>query len=178
MIERRIVRRYATALFNAASKAGLVDRIESDLGLISYTFENSPRLIESIASPLIPEKVKREVARSIFEGKVHETTLNYMYLLIEKRRAEAISVTEEEFVLLANEARGIIRADVTTAVELDADHQKALAARLSEFTGKNVSISLIVDPDIKGGVMVKIGDRLIDGSIRGQLAALREKLLS
>lgn len=178
MIEPRIVRRYATALFNAASKAGLIDRVESDLGLVSYTFESSPELFESIVSPVVPNKTKREIVRSIFEGKVEAITLDYLYLLIDKHREEAISQTEEIYILLANEARGMTSADVTTAVDLDKTLQAALAAKLSQVTGKKVSLNLAVDPAIIGGVVVKIGDRVIDGSIKGQLAALREMLLA
>ena len=178
MIEPRIARRYVTALFNAASKAGLIDRVESDLGLVSYTFESLPELFESIVSPVVPNKTKREIVRSIFEGKVEAITLDYLYLLIDKHREEAISQTEEIYILLANEARGMTTADVTTAIDLDKTLETALAAKLSKITGKKVSLNLAVDPAIIGGVMVKIGDRVIDGSIKGQLAALREMLLA
>jgi len=178
MIERRIVRRYATALFNAASQAGLVDQVESDLGLVSYTFESNPALLESIVSPLIPGHTKREIVRSIFEGKLQGVTLDYIYLLIDKHREQAVLWTEEIYVLLADEARGMITADVTTAVELDSSEQTRLTSKLSELTGKKVNINLTVAPAIIAGVIVKIGDRVIDGSIREQLEALREKLLS
>jgi len=178
MIEPRIARRYVTALFNAASKAGLIDRVESDLGLVSYTFESLPELFESIVSPVVPNKTKREIVRSIFEGKAEAITLDYLYLLIDKHREEAISQTEEIYILLANEARGMTTADVTTAIELDKTLETALAAKLSAITGKKVSLNLAVDPAIIGGVVVKIGDRVIDGSIKGQLAALREMLLA
>lgn len=178
MIERRVVRRYATALFGAAQKAGIIDKVESDLGLVSYTFESSPQLMDSIAAPVIPAGTKREIIQTIFTGKIDEVTLNYLYLLVEKRREEAILQTEEEYIDLANEARGVLVADVTTAVELDKAQETALAAKLSQVTGKMVNLNLAVDPAIKGGVIVRIGDKVIDGSIKGQLEALRENLAS
>lgn len=178
MIERRIVRRYAEALFNAASKADMIDGIESDLGLITYTFETSPSLMEAFKSPLVPAEVKRNIMRDIFADKVHEITLSYLDLLIDKRREEVILGTEEEYISLANEARGMLIADVTTAVKLIEDEESALKAKLSKMTGKSIQLQKIVDPSIIGGVIVRIEDRVIDGSIKGQLAALKEELLS
>jgi len=178
MIERRIVRRYATALFNAAVRMKVMDRVESDLGLISYAVESSPALVESLKNPLIPSGRKKEVVSDIFAGKVHEVTLSYLNLLIDKRREEAVALTEEEYVRLADEARGVVRAQVTTAVKLDAEQYERLRAGLSVFTGKHVEMTHELDPSIKGGVVVRIGDRVIDGSVRGQLEGLREKLES
>lgn len=176
-MERRIVRRYATALFGAARKAGLIDRIESDLGLVSYVMETSPRLVDALHSPLVPGASKRDILRDIFADKVHQLTLSYLYLLVNKRREGAILPTEEEFLLLANEARGVVAAEVTTAVRLERDEEARLKARLATMTGKDIHLVKNVDPEIIGGVLVRIGDTVIDGSIRGQLAALREQLL-
>lgn len=178
MIQRRIVRRYASALFAAAAKSDVVDRVESDLGLVSYTTQASPELAEALKSPLIPTEKKREVLRDIFGDKVHEITLSYLNLLVDKRREEAISFTEEEFVELANEARGVVTAEVTTAVGLGDEEEARLAAKLARITGLSVNIEKLVDPAIIGGVLVKIGDTVIDGSVRGQLAAIKERLLS
>lgn len=177
MIELRVVRRYAAALFGAASQRGVVDRVESDLGLVSYVVETSPALLKGLTSPLVPGQRKREILRQIFEGKVHEVTLSYLCLLVGKRREEAIPLTEAEYVRLANEARGIATAHVVSAVDLVPEEETALAQALSHATGKTVVLERSVDPELIGGVLVKIGDTVIDGSIRGQLEALREKLL-
>lgn len=177
MIERRVVRRYAAALFNAASGAGIVDKIESDLGLVSYTFEASPQLMDAMASPVIPDKAKHDIIRTVFGGKVDQMTIDYLDLLVTKSREDAILQTEEEFVFLANEVRGIGTADVTVAVELDAVQQKMLIAKLAEMTGKKITLNITVDPRIIGGVIVRIGDKVIDGSVKGQLGKLRSTLL-
>lgn len=177
MIEPRIVRRYATALFRAASKAGVIDQIESDLGLVSYTVESSPRLAKALRSPQIPRDVKREILRAIFGGKVHEITLSYLFLLVDKQREEAMTATEAVFVELANEARGIIVVEVTSAIELTRQEENRLREKLSARTGKRVELVVHIDPSVIGGLIVKIGDTLIDGSIRGQLAVLKEKMI-
>ncbi|MEN6356336.1 MAG: F0F1 ATP synthase subunit delta [Armatimonadota bacterium] len=178
MIEPRIVRRYALALFGAASKMDVVDRIESDLGLVSYVFETSPRLMESIESPMIPSPKKHEIIKDIFANKVHQITLMYLDMLIDKQREGAIGQTEGEYIRLANEARGILAVEVTSAVRLSESEEAALVAKLVEITGKSIHLEKHVDPAIIGGMKVRMGDRVIDGSITGQLAALKERMLS
>ena len=185
MIEWRIVRRYASALFAAASKAGAVDQVESDLGLVNATLlggdvmstPNKVGLWEALISPIIPPAAKREILAGIFEGKVSGITLSYLGLLVDKRRQEAMRQTEREYVLLANEARGIVEAEVTSATPLDEGQEARLVSRLSATTGKTIELAKKVDPSVIGGLLVRMGDTVIDGSIRGQLAALRERLL-
>ncbi len=177
MIERRIVRRYASALFSAASSADAVDRVESDLGFVSYVMESSPALWEAMTSPIIPRVKKEQILADLFGDKVHEITLSYMKLLVEKRREEALKETEAEYIDLANEARGIVQAEVTSAIALDEDQEKKLVAKLTAMTGKRIQLAKKVDPELIGGVLVRIGDTVIDGSVKGQLAALREELL-
>lgn len=178
MIERRIVRRYAMALFQAASSADMIDRVESDLGLLSYVLESSPALVDAISSPLIPAEKKRNIIHDIFAESISELTLSYLNLLVDKRREDAILPTEAEFIDLANEARGIETAYVTTAVRLTEEEEALLRDKLTASTGKNINLVKHVDPGIIGGVLLKIGDRVTDGSIKGQLAALKENLLS
>jgi len=185
VIERRIVRRYASALFAAASKAGAVDQVESDLGLVSYVLfsgdmvppANRVGLWETLVSPVVPPAKKHEIIDAIFKDKVGDITLAYLKLCVDKRREQVIPETESEYVALANEARGIVRAEVTSAVELSQDQQTRLVAKLSETTGKRIELCGKVDPSLIGGLLVRVGDTVIDGSIRGRLEAIREKLL-
>ncbi|OFX15505.1 MAG: ATP synthase F1 subunit delta [Armatimonadetes bacterium RBG_16_58_9] len=177
MIERRIVRRYASALFASAVKADVVDRVESDLGLVGYAMETSPELFEAIRSPLVPDQAKRDILGRVFEGKVHELTLSYLNLLIDKGREEAAAQTEQEYILLANEARGIVTAQLVSAVQLTDDEEAGVKTALARVTGKTVDLEKRVDPEIIGGAIVRIADSVIDGSITGQLRALREQLL-
>jgi F-type H+-transporting ATPase subunit delta len=178
LIERRVVRRYAEALFGAASSAGVVDRVESDLGLVSFTLEASPDLVEAINSPLVTRQTKRDILRDLFADKVHEITISYLNLLVDKRREEAIPLTEQEYVALANEARGIMTAQVVTAVDLTPQEAAAIVEKLTHMTGKRINLENLVDPSVIAGVLVKIGDTVIDGTARGQLARLKDELLS
>lgn len=177
MIDRRIVRRYAAALFRSAQGADAVDLVESDLGLITYTFESNPMLGEAAQSPLIPADKKREIVTSIFRNKIHEVTLFYLYLLIDNRREDVITETEREYIDLANESRGIISAEVTAAVELTEDETHRLKSRLSEIAGKHVTLEVTIDTSIIGGLVVRIGDTVMDGSIKGHLQRIKEELI-
>jgi F-type H+-transporting ATPase subunit delta len=177
VIDTLIVRRYTEALFNQARAADVVDLVESDLGLITYSFETIPTLEEAIVSPLIPASKKREVVTSIFKDKVHELTLFYLYLLIDHRREEAIKHTEAEYIRLANEARGIVAAEVTSAVELTDDEMVRLKKKLSDHTGRRVDVMVNIDPSIIGGLIVRIGDTVMDGSISGHLKRIKDEFL-
>ena len=101
-----------------------------------------------------------------------------MLLLIDKRRITLLADIEEEFSKLSNEAQGILIADVTTAEPASADQQQKIADRLADLTGKQVKLRLHEDEKLIGGVVVKIGDRRIDGSVAGRLETLKKELLA
>ncbi len=178
MIEGRIVRRYATALFNAARNSNAIDRVESDLGLVSYTFESMPSFMEAMRSPLVARDTKKRILREVFGGKIDEVTLSFLDLLVEKRREDVALQTEPIYIALADESRGIVKCEVTTAVPLTKSEEAALAKKLSATTGKTAQLSVTIDPKIIAGLLVRIGDTVIDGSVQGQLEALREKLMA
>lgn len=172
-----IARRYAGALFQAARDADAVDRVESDLGLVTYTAEANPSLREVFLHPVVPPDRKKEIVAEIFQAKIEDLTLRFLYLLIDKRREEILEEVEREYVRLANDYRGVIPAMVTTAVPLTADEKSRLAAKLGEWLGKKVELHLSEDQSLIGGVLVRIEDTVIDGSVRGYLEVLRDKLL-
>jgi len=176
--DRRVVRRYAAALYAAARAADAVDAVESDLGLIAYTVEAVPGLADVLSSPVVSPARKRGLVAKIFGDKVHEITLRYLCLLIDKRREKLVTHTEAEYVRLANEARGVTLARVTTAVELTEQEIERLRERLSLHTGQRIELQLEIDEAIIGGVVVRIGDTVLDGSIAGFLERLREHFLS
>lgn len=172
-----LARRYAGALFQAAKDSGAVDGIESDLGMVTYSLEQVPQLQDVMTHPLIPAARKKQIVSSIFKGKVQDITLDFLFLLVDKQREEIIGDVETEYVNLANEFHNIQTVQVTSAVPLTDDEKAQLRDKLGQFTGKTVELQLAESPDLIGGVIVQIGDTIIDGSVRGNLTALREKLL-
>lgn len=177
MIERRVVSRYASALFSAAVKADAVDRVESDLGMISYLMEANPNLVAAMRSPVVGAETKKAIISDVSRDSLHEITLRYLDLLINKKREEVLFLTENEYIKLADEHRGIVNAEVYSAVKLTDDQAELLQAKLSATMGKRVQVARHVDATLLGGVQVRIGDTVIDGSIKGQLDALKHQLL-
>ena len=172
-----LARRYAGALFDVARKSNAIDKIESDLGLLTYSLKTMPRLSEALTHPLVPAERKKKIVGEVFESAIDTITIDFVGLLIDKRRPEILDEIEIEYISLANDFRGVTPALVTSAVTLSADERELLNKKLEGFTGKKVELTLEVDPSIIGGLVVRIGDTIIDGSVNGYLASLKVKLL-
>lgn len=172
-----LAKRYAAALFEAAKASDSIDLVESDLGLVTYSLESVSQLTEVLEQPLIPIERKKEIVRDIFSGRVQELTLNFLGLVIEKRREHILTEVEKEYVKLANDYRGIVLVQVTSALPLTLDEKSALRAKLEAFTGKQVELELHEDPTLIGGLVLRIGDTVIDGSVKGYLESLRNQML-
>jgi len=172
-----LARRYAGALFEGAKDADLIDQVESDLGLLTFTLESTPRLGEALTHPLVPVDRKKEIVTDLLRDRVQDVTLHFLYLLIDKRRAEVLEAVEQEYVRLANEYRNVLPVMVRSAVSLTSEEAAALRKKLEESTGKKIELQFAEDPEIIGGLVIQIGDMVIDGSVRGYLESLRERLL-
>lgn len=172
-----LARRYAAALFDAAKDADSIDKVESDLGLLTYSVQSMPRLGEALAHPLIPGSRKKQIVAEIFREEVEALTLDFLCLLIDKRREDVLEEVEREYVQLANAFRGVVPATVISAVPLSDDERTKLRARLQTMTGKMVELDLQEDPSLIGGLIVRIGDTVIDGSVTGYLNALKNQML-
>ena len=114
----------------------------------------------------------------MYEGELSQSIYHFLLLLVDKRRFALLSVIAEQFREMANAAQGIVIADVTTAQPATEAQQKKIAAKLEAVTGKKVELRLHENKALLGGVVVKIGDRRIDGSVAGRLQALQKELLT
>lgn len=167
-------KRYAQAVFEIAQERKELDRWQSDLNKIVdliqdetiYTFLASPRVHFDKKSRLIVEYLK----------DIHPLVLNLVHLLIARGNLEAICDIADMYQQLLDDYHGIEYAEVTTAVSLDNEEKQKLSQRLSELMGKKVTIKANVDATIVGGIVARIGDKLLDGSTRSKLIALKEEL--
>ena len=173
----KVAKRYAGALFAASGKMGRTERVQQDLTAVEQALDHSPDLRRVLESPLVTAERKREIIDRIFGRDLDALTLRFLHLLVDKRREEILASTREEFVRLADEARGLIRADARVASPLDDLQKAALVESLERRTGKTVQLQVTLDESLIGGAVVRMQDTVIDGSVRGALERLREEML-
>ncbi|CAN5700815.1 F0F1 ATP synthase subunit delta [soil metagenome] len=167
-------KRYAQAVFQLGKERGTLDRWSDDLAILS-SIASEPQTLEYLLSPNHSEDEKVALTdRALAAGQPEARNLARM--LVQRRRVPIISEVAESFTELWLEERGIAIADVTTAVALDAESERRLKDRLGMIVGRTIELRAHVDPSIIGGIVARIGDTLIDGSISNRLRRLHERL--
>lgn len=167
-------RRHAQAVFQIAREQDTLDKWQSDLDDIASAF-GDPDLSRVLESPRIRPDQKQELAGQRFAG-LGPLARNLATLLVTKGRVALAGEIAGEYRNLLDDHRGVGAAEVTTAVPLNSEAEKRIAEQMSRATGKRITLTSSVDPDIVGGIVIKIGDRLIDGSTRTKLSAMRNSL--
>jgi F-type H+-transporting ATPase subunit delta len=177
MIASQLALRYAEALYEIAAEKEALDGVEKELGFVEETLAAYGELATLLYHPQVPLAAKKDTIVKVFGPQLSDYVRNFLLLLVDKRRETALAAIVKEYRRLANEARNIAEAEVTTAMPLAEGDKQALAAKLSAVTGKKVVLNTRVNDRIVGGVVVKIGDKLIDGSVVRQLETLKTALL-
>ena len=178
MREESVSRRYAAALFNQAKAKGTLKETSSDLALIAETLVAAPGLAALVGHPLVTQKRKKEALETAFGSKTSATTMAFLNLLADKRRTGLLADVKVEFDRLLREFSNIVAATATSAVPLTKSQLTALEKALEKRTGKDIELTTEVDPTLMGGILVRIGDTVLDGTVRGKLDRLREQLLT
>jgi F-type H+-transporting ATPase subunit delta len=168
-------KRYAQAAFFVAKEHDQLDEWERQLAQLSATLA-IPESEEFFEHPAVPPEAKQEALRTMIRGEDQQSVRNLMLLLLERDRLQQLPQIAEVFHSLVLEDRGIAVASVTTAVELQPEELELIRNRLRQMVGKEVQITTRVDPEIIGGIVVRIGDMLLDGSVRTQLKQLRQRM--
>jgi F-type H+-transporting ATPase subunit delta len=169
-----IAKRYATALFELADETKQVDAVESDLKTIKALLGESEDLRRLCRSPVLSRGEQGKAVAAILDaGKASDTTKKFLGLLAQNRRLYALEAIIDGFLDDLAERRGELTAKVTTAVKLDDTQLQALTDTLKKTFGAKVSILPTVDPSILGGLIVQVGSKLVDDSIRNKLQRLQ-----
>jgi F-type H+-transporting ATPase subunit delta len=174
MARRYSARRYARAVFEIALEKQRLNEWQSGLGKMARLARD-----ESVASYLESPDIRFEDKAELLSkelGDIEPLVLNLVYLLITRGRFGMLSDIVDEYQRLLDEYNNIERAEATTAVPLDEDDKQRLAKRLGDVIGKEVTLEDKVDPDLIGGVVVRVAGKLLDGSTRGKLEALKREL--
>ena len=171
-----IVSAYAESLFRVASAEGLADRVEEELHDFERLCEQSAELKEFIHNPRIQAEGKKDALAEVLGGKVSRVLLNHVRLVIDQDRGRIFPKIAEEYYRMAGESRAKVTAEVTTAFPIANGMLDDLARELKRLTKKDVHLRTRVDESIIGGVIVKVGDKVLDGSVRKKLSQLKKQM--
>lgn len=177
MKQEVVARPYAKALFELAKAQGKEETVAQDLGGVLTVWDGDREFRQFIRRPEVPAKIKRETVHRIFSG-LDSTTERLLDVVIDKKREDALSTIYEEYRNLWDASRGIAHAEATSASPLSAEQQEALEAALGRATGQTVKLTLKEDASLLGGLVIRMGDRVLDGSLVRRLAILGDKLRS
>lgn len=176
-IQASLAGRYAAALFDLASEQGNVSAIESDLDNIAAALSESAELASFIRNPEISRSEFAKAMAALSDHlKLSDLTKNFLGVLAENRRVAELPAIVRAFHMIAAAQRGEVNAEVTSAHTLSAEQLSALEAKLKAREGRNVKLTAKTDPDLLGGLVVTIGSKRIDSSIRSRLNSLAKAM--
>ena len=170
-------RRYAEAAFQIAARDSAIEQWRDQLRRARDLLADE-RLSAVLRDAGIALNERQEVLTNLFRDSLEPRVLNLLHLLLRRGRIELLPRLVEEFVRLDNERLGIVTAEVTRAAPLTQPEVDALTARLQARTGGRIEFTFREDPSLLGGLTVRVGDELMDGSVRGRLERLRNQLLA
>jgi F-type H+-transporting ATPase subunit delta len=169
-------KRHAQAVFQLALKNNEVEKWRAELITVA-TALSDPQLQVILENPKIHISDKEQLINRCLPG-LSQLALNFAYLLVSKQRLDILTQIVAEYERMADAHQGVEHAKVTTATPIDEGEQKMLEERMAAMTGKQIVLTSEVDPAIIGGFVARIGDRLIDGSTKAKLEALKKKLVT
>ncbi len=172
-----ILERYAQALLSIAQSSNVVDQVGQDINSILNALKESQDLRDFLASPIFNADDKKAVLNRILGDNVHPYTRNFLLLLVDRRRIVLLAGICKEFQALLRKLNQTVLAEVTTVRELTDDQKRSLQEKVAAMTGaRHVELETKLDPDLIGGIIIKIGSQIIDASLRGQLRRISLRL--
>lgn len=177
MRESTIARNYAEALFESGEKIGKAEEFADLIGGLAAAIESEESIKVALESPMVPKTVKLHVLKKTFEGRAPDQFVRFLGAVVKRGRLRIIPAISVEYALLLDEKFNRVHAKVTLAREPDKNLKQEIVEKLSAFLGKDVIPHYRVNENILGGVQVRVGDLMMDGSILRKLKTLRRKML-
>lgn len=172
-----ISKTYATAIFEAAVEENILESVKEELNAVSEIFETNPDFFEFYNTPKITISERKQIIENIFVGKVSDYVLNFLKILLDKRRTFHIKDIVADFNQIYDDHSGIVEAIVKSARELSDSEKETLRGKLEEISGKKVKLRNVIDTELIGGLYVSMGNQVIDGSIRKKLDEMKSNIL-
>jgi F-type H+-transporting ATPase subunit delta len=176
MSQSTVARRYATALYEEADDTGVLEDVDDDVLMLRESLESTDELLRFFKSPVISKEKKESVIQSLLDDRVEALLVRFLRLLVHKDRETMTKEVLDAYQSLRDEQRGIVNAHVTVAHPIPEEDREALVDTLEKQTGKSVRLHLTENPDLVGGVVIRIGDHVFDGSVRNKLSNLHDRL--
>jgi F-type H+-transporting ATPase subunit delta len=172
-----LARRYAKALFAVGKEEGKFEEYNEVLRGIAGLYNSHPEVGDALTNPLYPLDIRQKVMTGMIASMgVEKVMANFLNLLVEKKRAAILPEVAEEYGIMVDNEKNVSHGTVVSAIELSAALQIKIQETLEKLTGKKVELKTSVDPSIIGGIIAKVGDLELDGSIRTQLASLKDSI--
>ncbi len=172
-----LARRYAKAIFSIGQEQATYDQYNEVLQGLATLYASYPEVADAVSNPMYPIDVKEKVMKGIVASMGVDTIIrNFLILLVQKKRAELLPEIAEAYQSMVDGAKNISHGNVVSAVELSDDLKANVQKVLEKLTGKKVKLTTSVDPAIIGGIIAKVGDLVLDGSIKTQLAGLKDSI--
>lgn len=178
MSSQAVARRYAVALADVVLSRGEAPEVREELAAWDELMRSNAQLLEVFRHPTIPYERKRGVLEELItRTRTRPTTANFLKVLLQNHRLAELSEVATQFAQELDKRSNVVTAQVTTARPLSPDAQEALRTRLGQLTGSTVRLQFEVDEELIGGVVTRIGSTLYDGSVRGQLQQIKQKMV-
>lgn len=172
-----LARRYAKALFTVGKEQKTFEEYNQVLQGVAGLYVSNPEVVDALTNPLYPTDIKEKVMDGMIRSMAVDAVMgNFLRLLVQKKRIEILPEIAEEFQIMVDDEKNISHGNVISAIELSAELQANVQTTLEKLTGKKVKLTTSVDPSIIGGIIAKVGDLVLDGSIKTQLAGLKDSI--
>jgi len=169
---------FINALLDVALQKGQFDQIEKDLELVSGVMKKHGNLKKVLFHPSISRNSKKDVMKNVFGKAVSSLMLNFLSLLVDRRKETILEYIPDVYRALADGKKGVVKATVQTVAPLTGERLDYFKKQLKKITGKTVELEVVQNPDILGGMVIQIGNKMIDGSVVNKLKNLKTRLLA
>ncbi len=177
MLDKSTAITFVDALLEVAKKKGVFEQVEKDLDLVCDVITKFDNFRKILFHPSVTRDEKKNLIKKVFGESVSDLTKNLLNLLVDRRNEGILEFIPEIYREVIDEKRGVLKAKIQTVVPLTEERLNTLKKRLDNLTGKSVEIEAVQEPNILGGMVVQIGNRMIDGSVASRLKSLKTRLM-
>ncbi|WP_249869323.1 F0F1 ATP synthase subunit delta [Oceanobacillus saliphilus] len=178
MREQKVAKRYADALFQLGKEKNTLDELAREFRVVREVFKNNKELSPFLAHPKVDNEKKKQFIAEVFQGSQSDV-VNTLKLLVERHRTSAIPFIVEHFIQQVNDAKGIADATVYSVRELTVAEKQQLQTTFAKRMGKAaINLENIVDPSIIGGIKIRVGNTIYDGTVSGKLNRISRRIVS